>query len=286
MSDLKTAITDIFGKAGLNAAEILGENTSKFDGIALTPEQYNILSSKLLNLDSAKQHPEVSSHFKKSYFGKIDTTLEEELKEQGFDDNAIAELKKESTEQRIKSSLKKLAELKSQTNKATTNEEITRLQTALQTLQQQREQENLLSKNQLAETTDQIKKLKTDFGLDRALSAYNLRKDLSAEQVNILAKTEIQKKLSELEAVLVIDDLGKISLKSSSNPENNYFDTKTNKTLTTKEFLDNVIANSGLQEVAKAGNNNQNNNQNVNVGNQYINPNAKRLAEKWEKEKR
>lgn len=71
-----------------------------------------ILSNSLLNINAAKNHKDVASHFKLRFYRNVDKALRENLMDNGLDDETIAEIEKEpDTLNRIKTAFGKLGEV-------------------------------------------------------------------------------------------------------------------------------------------------------------------------------
>lgn len=71
-----------------------------------------ILSSSLLNINAAKNHKDVASHFKLRFYRNVDKALRENLLDSGLDEDSIAEIEKEpDTLNRLKTAFGKVNEV-------------------------------------------------------------------------------------------------------------------------------------------------------------------------------
>lgn len=268
MANFLQTFRELLAKAGLSettetVAKLLqSEQVKALEGVEIDASISNILAQKLITLEGAKSHGDVSAHFKKSYFGAIDSALKTSLQELGIPDDTIAEIEKNPTDKRVSEALKKAIEIK---GKSTNNQEIETLRNTLQTFKDSAKAEK---ETQLAETQrlqNELKSTHTNFAMRQSLAKYQFTEALNSEQIALLMQTEIQKELAKRKAILHHEN-GLLNLKSQENPEMDYFDVPTGKVLSYEEFLDSIVANSKLQKVNDAAQGNQGQNQNYNGG--------------------
>lgn len=264
MANVLQTFKDILSKAGLSesneqVAKLLqSEQVKALEGVEIDPSINNLLAQKLITIEGAKAHGEVSAHFKKSYFGAIDTTLKTTLQELGIPDETIAEIEKNPTDKRVSEAMKKAIEIK---GKNSSNQEIETLRNTLKAFQDNAKLEKEKLANDLQNTQKELKNVHRNYAIKSSLGDYKFIDTLKQEQIALLIQNEIETRLAQNKAALHFEN-GTFALKSAENPEMDYFDVSKGKTISYKEFLDEIVANSNLQKTADSGNPNNQGNQN------------------------
>ena len=267
MANVLQMVKDVLAKAGLSetnemvAIMLQSDKVKQLESVEIDASITNIVAQKLITVDGAKSHGDVSAHFKKSYFGAIDTALKTSLQELGIPDETIAEIEKNPTDRRVSEALKKAIELK---GKASNSQEIETLRNSLKSFQDQTKAEKEAYLQQIQNSKNELLNVRKNYAIDKSLSAYSFVDTLTSEQVTLLMQSEINKELAQRKAILNFEN-DSFVLKSAETPELDYFDVAKGKPLSYKEFLDSVVANSKLQKVADT-------NQKQNAG-QFSNPN-------------
>lgn len=251
MANLLETVKEVFKKAGLTetnelvATLLQSEEVKALAGLELAPVISNLLAQKLINIEGAKAHSDVSAHYKKSYFGAIDNVLKASLQELGIPDETIIDLEKNPTDKRVSEALKRAVEIK---GKSTNNQEIETLRNTLQSFKDTTKAEKESALAQMQSLQNELKSTHINYAVKASLGKYSFIEGLTSEQVALLMHSEIQKELAQRKAVLHHEN-GFLNLKSAENPETDYYDNDKGKVLGYSELLDTIVANSKLQKV-------------------------------------
>jgi len=253
MANLLQTIKDIFAKAGITEANehlakmLESSAVASLKDVEVDVALSNIVNQKLITVEGAKAHKDVSAHFKNSYFGSIDVKLRRALEEAGMTEEAIAEIEKNGTEARIGEALKQAIKIKSSQNN---NEEVAALRNTLNLAKESAAKEKDALNLALDASQKSFKTFQKNGALAQSLTGYAFVETLKKEQVERLLTAEIDAALAVRKATLEFEN-GAFSLRSAENPTLEYFDTEKGKTITFKEFIDGVVASSGLQKTAE-----------------------------------
>jgi hypothetical protein len=261
MANLLQSLKDVLAKAGLSenlesVAKLLqSEQVKSLENVEIDASISNLLNKNLITVEGAKSHGDVSAHFKKSYFGSIDSALKSSLIELGIAEDVIAEIEKNPTDKRISEALKKAVEIK---GKNTSNQEISELRAKLQEYQNTAKSEKEQSEKAIREAQKQIQDLHKNYAVKQSLGSYKFIDGLTQSQAEILMQAEIEKTLLQKGALLQYEN-GLLKLRSIENPDLEYFEKEKGKTIEFSEFLNEVVAKSNLQKTAEQSNANQGN---------------------------
>jgi hypothetical protein len=112
--NFKEIFTALASKAGMDVKSedfVNAVNAPDFERLTLPDEIFSGMDSGLLNMDTAKNHPEVKRHYYALAFDGLDKTMISQAEEERFDPTVIESLKKiQSTPERLKALNKALKE--------------------------------------------------------------------------------------------------------------------------------------------------------------------------------
>lgn len=246
MATIAKTLTDLAAKAGITLDSVLIEKL-KTVRVELSDDVVNTLTTNLLNLDGAKQSPELKKHFTATVLNGADAAMESLFEELGFDADAVSELKGiKSTYERIPAlarKVKALEEAKSALNennsKAVLQKEIDRLNGEVEVIKKAGELEIANIKKQAAGE-------KLTLLADHELSSFAFPKDTREDSL-YLAKYHLANELKAKGAMVVLGDDGQLKLVQATNPDQPYTENK--HTVSYKDFATKVVANKKLLEV-------------------------------------
>jgi len=254
MAILGEAINNLAMAAGISAdnehlKSVLSSPT--ISNATIPDELISAINSNLMNLESAKNNPELSKHFKATIYNGVDNELLNTLKETG-DYDSIKEVidAERSSTKKMSLAIKKIKELAANT---TNKGELKDYQEKINILTRQINEINAQKASEVQSITD---KLNNEFsakleGLayENLLSSKKLANPLGWEKdlLTLAAKTEISKALESKGYIKKMTDKGfELQTKEGTQVFEN------NKPVTFNDFADRVLLDKKLLEVANA----------------------------------
>lgn len=254
MAILGEAINNLAMAAGISAdnehlKSVLSSPT--ISNATIPDELISAINSNLMNLESAKNNPELSKHFKATIYNGVDNELLNTLKETG-DYDSIKEVidAERSSTKKMSLAIKKIKELAANT---TNKGELKDYQEKINILTKQINEINAQKASEVQSITD---KLNNEFsakleGLayENLLSSKKLANPLGWEKdlLTLAAKTEISKALESKGYIKKMTDKGfELQTKEGTQVFEN------NKPVTFNDFADRVLLDKKLLEVANA----------------------------------
>jgi len=252
MAILGEAINNLAMAAGISAdnehlKSVLSSPT--ISNATIPDELISAINSNLMNLESAKNNPELSKHFKATIYNGVDNELLNTLKETG-DYDSIKEVidAERSSTKKMSLAIKKIKELAANT---TNKGELKDYQEKINILTRQI---NDLNSQKVSEVQSITDKLNNEFstkleGLayENLLSSKKLANPLGWEKdlLTLAAKTEIGKALESKGYIKRMTDKGfELQTKEGTQVFEN------NKPVTFNDFADRVLLDKKLLEVA------------------------------------
>jgi len=254
MAILGEAINNLAMAAGISAdnehlKSVLSSPT--ISNATIPDELISAINSNLMNLESAKNNPELSKHFKATIYNGVDNELLNTLKETG-DYDSIKEVidAERSSTKKMSLAIKKIKELAANT---TNKGELKDYQEKINILTRQINDLNSQKASEVQSITD---KLNNEFstkleGLayENLLSSKKLANPLGWEKdlLTLAAKTEIGKALESKGYIKRMTDKGfELQTKEGTQVFEN------NKPVTFNDFADRVLLDKKLLEVVNA----------------------------------
>lgn len=252
MAILGEAINNLAMAAGISAdnehlKSVLSSPT--ISNATIPDELISAINSNLMNLESAKNNPELSKHFKATIYNGVDNELLNTLKETG-DYDSIKEVidAERSSTKKMSLAIKKIKELAANT---TNKGELKDYQEKINVLTRQINDLNSQKASEVQSITD---KLNNEFsakleGLayENLLSSKKLANPLGWEKdlLTLAAKTEIGKALESKGYIKKMTEKGfELQTKEGTQVFEN------NKPVTFNDFADRVLLDKKLLEVA------------------------------------
>ena len=252
MAILGEAINNLAMAAGISAdnehlKSVLSSPT--ISNATIPDELISAINSNLMNLESAKNNPELSKHFKATIYNGVDNELLNTLKETG-DYDSIKEVidAERSSTKKMSLAIKKIKELAANT---TNKGELKDYQEKINILTKQINEINAQKASEVQSITD---KLNNEFsakleGLayENLLSSKKLANPLGWEKdlLTLAAKTEIGKALESKGYIKRMTEKGfELQTKEGTQVFEN------NKPVTFNDFADRVLLDKKLLEVA------------------------------------
>lgn len=213
------------------------------------------MNQKLIPLEAAKNHPELSQHFKATYYNGVDTRLDKVLDELDLDETEKLQVKnalstEKSTPEKAALLVKQISALKTAKANAGLKGDKKEFQDKIDQLQAQLADITTKSKADLSAKDKEIADLHLQYLLDGELSGYNYAFPEGVPQRVKLStvKGVLTDELRKAGATLVNDN-GVLVLK---NADGSTFYTKDHKPQNFKEFTDGALAQNKLLATTKS----------------------------------
>lgn len=209
------------------------------------------LSSGLMGVEGAINHPKVSSVIIARTFNRFNNELSAMAQERGFTDilEQFEKNKKPTGEYDTSANVKALlgrleTELEVVKKKPSTSSNAakeTELQTMIDNLNKQVIETKTTYEKQISDLANNHKSTLTEMQFDNMLNSYNFAKvgEVPMDLVKSTIKQQIRTILSDKKANLLLDENG---LRLVTEAGNDYLDTASNTTPTFKQFLDSNLA--------------------------------------------
>lgn len=208
-----------------------------FEKVTVPDEISTGIQNNLLNLSSAKNHPEVAKHFKGKYYDTTDRAFKKNLKASGMPDELINELDSEQdTIKKLEIGLSKYGEfVKSAFAKDGNSDKYQELVKKHNELQSQYNQAVEGFKTKENKWFSDLETKEVQWELNNMLNGYTYTDAIPADDVKLIANN----KLNQLPYVFKKVE-GKIGVFQKEHPD--LVASKNNKPLTPKDVIEEVVS--------------------------------------------
>lgn len=181
------------------------------------------VNESFLTIDTAKQHPDITKHYKQLLYGNVDSQLSDAMKEylQIGDDEVKNILDGLDTPSKTKAALKRAIELSKKGGDS--DEKVTKLMKDLEKIQEARRKDLEAYTEKESDYQRQVNEMKYKTALSKAMSNFKLRDDLNGEVLNTSVSAAIDNKLNKIGAVAVVNDGGQIELRKKDDPSLKFY---------------------------------------------------------------
>lgn len=219
--------------------------------LTVAPEIEKALNSNLISVEAAKSHKDVINHIKGLELGKVDLATKKTLTELGLTESEITEIMSVgTTDTKVAEAIKRINKLQEKQGKSGNADKEKVLSDQIAALTAKLQSDVAAEQSKYSDLQSQFENFKQKSAISKALSKFDLRDDLSREDLELLIEADLNKFLSTKGAKIKLDNNG-LELRDAENLDIPFLDKDQGKQVKFDEAFAKILAENKRLKVSK-----------------------------------